>query len=249
MLREISDGGVHLSADDASAYCAYQKIGRELDQPDVVEFWKTAPFLLNFMDSYKLKERFVESIEASDANRAASEFRTAVRAGVPIGLPSDLVEAQAEVSYPHPRMRWLVNDVVGRGAWRLLWLAPSLPYYELRGVFAEPQLREFTKRLVFSAWKVAPKAIATLVSYEAERRMLSGARRARESRTEQLERTKPLLNFTRSSGRLTGLPLLGLLYPSITLARLGDPLNAALRRAGSRQSAEEILRRVEARIC
>ena len=47
MLREVSAGGLQLSADDASTYCAFQKIGRELDQPDVVEFWKTAPFLLN----------------------------------------------------------------------------------------------------------------------------------------------------------------------------------------------------------
>ena len=248
MLREIASSPMELRADDASAYCAFQRIGRKLDLPDVIEFWKSAPFLLNFMDSYKLKEKFVDSLASGDSNGSSAAFRAAVRAGIPVALPHALVEDQAELTHPHPRTRWLMNDVVGRGAWRLLWLAPSLPYYDLRGPFGESELREFTKRLIFSAWHVAPKSIATLVSCEAERRMLQATRRPGESRTAQIERTKPLLNFTRSGGRLTGLPVLGLLYPSITLARLGDPLSVDLRKAGPLRSVETVLQQVTARL-
>lgn len=226
MLREMPAVGVTLHADDARVYCAGQRIGRELEQPDTVEFWKAAPYLLNFMVDYKLKQEFVKSVEArEDSGLVASAFKESIRAQIPITLPLDQIEAQEPISPPHPRLRWMIHDVIERGAWRLLWIPPSLPYYKLEGAFADSQLTGFTKRLVFSAWRVAPRAIATLVSYEAERRMLAGTRKRNETRSDQIERTKPLLNFSQSSGRLTGMPVLGLLYPSMVLARLGDPLN------------------------
>ena len=56
--------------------------------------------------------------------------------------------------------------------WRLLWMPPSLGYYALDGPFAAPELASVTKRLVFSAWHMVPRAVASLVSYEAERRMM-----------------------------------------------------------------------------
>jgi hypothetical protein len=96
---------------------------------------------------------------------------------------------------------------------------------------------------------VAPKAIATLVSYEAERRMFEAARKPGETRKQQIERTTARLKFSRTGDqRLSGLPVLALVYPSISLARLGDPLNAEVRPAGPRQSAETTLARVEARV-
>ena len=48
--------------------------------------------------------------------------------------------------------------------------APTCPYYQLDGVFSAPELKGFTKRLVFSPWRVVPKTIASLVSHDAERR-------------------------------------------------------------------------------
>ena len=114
-------------------------------------------------------------------------------------------------------------EVLDTEAWRLLWIPPSLPYYDPLPPFDAEQLRGFSKRLVFSAWAVAPKAMAALVSYEAERRMLGKAvKRTTYSATRA--RLKPLLRFSRTKGRLPGLPVLALLYPSPTLARLGDPL-------------------------
>src|SRR5699024_10693692 len=103
---------------------------------------------------------------------------------------------------------------------------PSLPYYEPRGAYADPRLRPFTKRLVFSAWAVAPKGIATMLSYEAERRL---ARRVPTvaQRGYFATRTTGLLQLTRSEGRNTGMPVLGLMYPSVALARAGDPLTVA----------------------
>lgn len=81
-----------------------------------------------------------------------------------------------------------------------------------------------TKRLVFSSWNVVPRAISVLLSYEAERLMMKSFDASAVNTVEARERRRPLLMFARSEGRLTGMPVLSLLYPSTTLARMGDPL-------------------------
>ena len=47
-----------------------------------------------------------------------------------------------------------------------------MPYSTPEGSYAD--VKEVTKYLAFFAWNVVPDAIATLCSYEAERKMLSG---------------------------------------------------------------------------
>ena len=47
----------------------------------------------------------------------------------------------------------------------------------------------------------------------------------RPNSQESRAKRRPLLRFSRSDGRLTGLPLLSLLYPSVTLAQEADPLS------------------------
>src|SRR5439155_19245145 len=112
-------------------------------------------------------------------------------------------------------------------AWKLLWVPPSLPYYRPAGAFAEPAAERFTKRLVFSAWHVVPKTIACLLSYEAEREMMRSFESDPKNTPDERKRRRPLLRFARSDGRLTGLPVLGMVYPSLALAACGDPLALA----------------------
>ena len=119
-------------------------------------------------------------------------------------------------------MRGLTHDVLDRGAWKLAWLPPSLPYYETGGAYADPSLRDFTKRLIFSAWSVVPKAIAAMLSYEAERRAIAAA--GYSGRRYDDRPITPPLQFRMDGGRPAGMPALALLYPGLTLARLGDPL-------------------------
>ena len=123
-------------------------------------------------------------------------------------------------------MRGLVRDVLDRDAWKLAWIPPSLPYYELSGPYAEQ--RDFTKRLVFSAWNVVPKAISSVLSYEAERRLIDLRGSTTSSRRYDSTRQTGLLAFSRGTdGRLSGMPVLALLYPCAALAEAGDPLRIA----------------------
>ncbi len=81
----------------------------------------------------------------------------------------------------HARLNSLLKDTVDRNLWKLLWMPPALPYTQPQGDFAQEAASSTTKRLVFSSWLVVPKAIAAVLSYEAERRMISADRKTEPS--------------------------------------------------------------------
>lgn len=203
-----------------------QKISRALGQGDVLEYWKSAPYLLNFMDGYRLKKAFQKTVSAAEDG----ELATLLAREGSLLLPWEDVSGYSKVDPGNARLRDLLADTIGVGAWRLLWMPPSMPYYRLEGVFAEPAVERLTKRLVFSAWVVVPKMIATLLSYEAERRMIRSFEEEPENSVEARQRRRPLLRFPppqEDRRHPPGMPVLGMLYPCATLARECDPLRAA----------------------
>jgi hypothetical protein len=136
-------------------------------------------------------------------------------------------------------MRDLFSITIERGLWKILWLPSSMPYSTPDGPFAD--IGDVTKHLVFSAWNVVPDAIAALCSYEAERRMLSAFPK-RVIHDQLYDELRPLLRYTRSAeGRLTGMSVLILLYPSPSLADLVDPLEIALAYLGDGLIPSEVL--------
>lgn len=224
MLTEVPATGVTLDALDVDSFVGLQKVARALSQPDAVEYWKSAPYLLSFMDAYKLKEQFV----AHAAKGEAASLASAIARHSGLALSIDDIEAYRRIDPANARLRALTADTLDRGMWRLLWLAPSLPYYELSGEYAGPAAGT-TKRLIFSAWHVVPKVVAALLSYEAERRMLQvGADGQPGLNTpDARKRRRGPLRFSIADGRPTGMPALALLYPSLTLALDFDPLTSA----------------------
>jgi hypothetical protein len=217
MLVERRPEGLSLQATELENYAAVDALARQLDAGDVLEYWKSAPYLLSFMDDYKL----IRALERVAETQQRDRFSDLVRGQHLLG--AERIERYERIDAENPRLRSLIAEILDAEAWRLLWIPPSLPYYELGPPFDAEQLAGFSKRLVFSAWAVAPKAIAALMSYEAERRMLGKATK-RTSYSETRTKLKPLLRFSRTRGRLPGLPVLALLYPSPILAELGDPL-------------------------
>lgn len=217
MVAEREWAGVTLASADVLDYRRLARTAEVVKGFDPLEFWRSSPYVLELMDGYKLKQRL--EAHAPDDARLIEAFSVE---GTRLSWKE--IESYRALDPGNAKMRGLVEDVIESGAWRLAWIPPSLPYYELGGAYADPGLRTFTKRLIFSAWNVVPKAVSTVLSYEAERRLMTsgGASSRRYS-----ERARPLLNFTRSDGRLSGMPVLGILYPSVSLAELGDPLRIA----------------------
>ncbi|QEG27767.1 ATP-dependent helicase HepA [Gemmata obscuriglobus] len=225
MLKEMPRTGLTLTARDVATYPQLRRVADALDAGEVLEFWKSAPFLLNFMENYEVKRAFRDALEVT----AREETLAGILSETPDLLLSwKDVSAYQAVDPGHAGLRKLAAETVGAGAWELLWVPPSLPYYQPAGAFAGERAGRFTKRLVFSAWHVVPKTITCLLSYEAEREMMRSFETDPKNTPDERKRRRPLLRFARSDERLTGLPVLGMVYPSLTLAAVGDPLALAL---------------------
>jgi hypothetical protein len=254
MLAQIPPDDVKLDPRDLLAYVELQSIARQLDIPNIVEYWKSSSYLLNFMEDYKLKRQFHEAL-ASPEKRPALIQGLARQRHLLLSWP-DLEHYEA-LDPRNARLRGLIGQVMDAGTWQLLWLPPSLSYYGLEGPFKDHAQNRLTKRLIFSSWRVVPKVISTVLSYEAERRAVKlhephalNTDADRERRSSTL-----LLRISMARDRATGMPVLALMYPCIVLARRYDPLRLARQRADEGPLSlqelegmiwEDIIRRLEA---
>lgn len=221
MLQEIPANGMQLTASDVTSYLGVQRVARMLGQGDVLEYWKSSPYLLNFMEEYELKRKLKRAIEDPLLDR---ETVRAVQNACQNSLNRDQIERYRELDPANVRLRQLSDDLIQRKVWELLWVPPSLPYYQGDGPYADPNLQGFTKRLVFSSWQVVPKAIAAILSYQAEREMVRTFRRKARNTAEARKKRRALLRFTVARGRPAGMPALAMLYPCQVFAELCDPL-------------------------
>ncbi len=213
------------------------KVARALKVSDTVEYWKSSPYLLNFMKGYELKR-----VLSQELDRPSKELIEILNRGGEQLLRRKQFDRYQELNPANARLRSLLLDTVASGQWKLLWIPPSLPYWTPQDAYAD--LASTTKTLVFSAWQVVPDAIASLCSYEAERLMLA-ADPDRPRYTALTRERKPLLRFSSNSQeRLSGLPVFALVYPCVTLAREIDPLAISIELGKQGLPSLEDVRRV-----
>jgi hypothetical protein len=253
MLKEVRSS-VPVTIEDIEAFLETGHLINWLESvngaqlTDQTEYWKSAPFLLNFMEQYKLKQSFdTTADELRRGSRAAKELAARLLTCDHSLLSTDAMENYQAIDPANSRLRVLANETLkcgGADLWRLLWLPPSATYYRLEGPFAQAGLAKFTKRLIFSSWKVVPKAISVMLSYEAERQMFKSFDADSRNTAADRERRARLLDFSRSQGRLTGMPVLGLVYPCSFFATYCDPLELAkpALSEGNRPALADLLR-------
>lgn len=249
MLRHMPND-TRLQTQDLHAYVKHENVAAAIGYASTVEFWKSAPYLLNFMDDYHFKRAFLQKAASStcgELHRLLADRKHLLLHGRDITNYRPVEPANA-------RLRPLMADTLGQGAWKLLWMPPSLPYYRLSGAYANQDPAStsspLTKRLVFSCWTVVPKVIAALLSYEAERQSILSQDRHATNTAAARKARRPLLRFAKSQDRLTGMPVLSMIYPSVSLARLGDPLavGGALLRNGALPTDEEVVAAVQVQV-
>ena len=226
MLTYIEPNDVKLLSGDALAYVELQSIARELEIPNTIEYWKSSSYLLNFMEDYKLKRKLHDALAHGEKREA---ILTSLSKSRHLLLSWEEIEKYKALDPRNARLRALLKQVIDSNIWQLLWLPPSFPYYELAGPFRNYSNISTTKRLIFSSWRVVPKVISTILSYEAERNSAKLFNKLAVNTEEERERRRKisLLRIAIAKDRLTGMPVLALMYPSITLARRYDPLNLA----------------------
>lgn len=225
MVKERAEGFCQLDLQDLEAYSLFDKVSREVGSGDVVEYWKSAPYLLNLMDDYELKRRFERELAKKDLKASLVSL---LKKNAKKMLRAQTTSTFGKIDPANPKMRALLASQLDNGSWKLLWVPASLPYYRPTGAYKQKELLGHTKSLIFSSWQVVPKAIAIIGSYEAERRMVTAYREAKLDYREERKARKPLLVFTRKEDRLAGMANLSLLYPCLTLASKIDPLKVAL---------------------
>lgn len=230
MLDPVPRRAAELRASDLAGYVSFDGALSDASASGdgaVLQYWLSAPYLANLMDDYKVKRRLRE---AARTRKSSAALARRWRSGAGL-LPFDDVRAYREIDPANPKLRALLSDVIDGGMWHLLWLPPTLRYHD-GGPHFERAVGS-TKRLVFSSWRVAPRAIAALASYEAERLQVTRGDRGAENTPKGRERLdRRLLDFKveKASGRKAGMPALALMYPCLALAAI-DPLELCRSRA------------------
>lgn len=223
MLTHKTFDHLTMETSDVHGWRALDDLAQDLGVPGAFEYWRSAPYTVNLMDQgYQLQERLLDAVESEDPTITATlkKHQDAL-------LPWSAIEQYQRVDPANAKLRALLGDVLDSGAWRLAWISPSLPYVTPGGVYAQQAAQHFTKRLIFSAWNIVPKTVAALVSYEVERQAVTQSIAAGAQPRYQ-DRISPPLQFARNAeGLPRNLPNLTVLYPSVSLARLGDPLSVA----------------------
>ena len=234
MLDE-TEASTPVNPDDLRAYVRIGSLAEAVAHHEPTEYWKSAPYLVNFMEAYKLKQAVAEAAELGLLDGEDLEPGPGL-------LSWDDIEAYRRIDPQNARLRWLLDDLERRRAFELLWVPASMRYYDAGSVYESPEAGGFTKRLIFSGWTVVPKVVSSLVSFEAERQAFAG--RDHNYTTDYARRGGGRLDL-RTSERTTerrpgeapgdrraaAMTAFILTWPSPSLAELGDPRPIGARRA------------------
>ena len=209
-----------IRAEDFADYVSLRRVAEAVDAPFTVEYWKSAPYFLNFLEGYQVGEQIRERMKKAES-RATLEplFRGARR------IARSEVERFRPLDWGNARLRALADDTLTGGSWRLLWMPPSLRYHRPGGAYAAVS-GDLTKRLIFSSWVAAPSAIASLLSYEVERRIFEGAGIS-ENTPAARAASSGRLDYGTAGDRPAAMSTLALFWPHPALATVTDPLEAA----------------------
>ena len=239
MLVESTSQIYDLAVEDVVDYLGLEAVAENVKQRSPLEYWKSSPYLLNFMDGYKFKQEFEKKAQEEAPGNGLADV---LLKHPDLLLSRNQIQSYQPIDLGNPRLRNLVQSTITEGYWQLLWVPPSLSYYQLGEPFKDKA--ELTKKLIFSAWRVVPKTVAVLLSYEVERQIFPFYRRGFEYSS--YSDIRPLLQLQFQNERLTGMPVLGLMYPSRVLAENCDPLQ--IRKEGGFLALEDVLGIVEGKI-
>lgn len=161
---QIEDINDFVALDDITSYLNKQHKD-SLNIP--LEYVKSCPYALSFLDSYAHKEKLRE---LSSNNVTLQRLLNKTKHGwldlASINMYKPLISSRGK-AMPNAKFRLLLEQTVLNNGWKYLWIPPSVPYYQLSGAFKGSE--GYSKTLLFSSWKMVPRMVASLVSYEAER--------------------------------------------------------------------------------
>ena len=238
-VRRLATGSP--SATDLREWACLRELGRRVESPIDLEYWKSIPYFASFMDGYKSADRVKAELEGPDAAEVGG-LLAATRS-----LDPTAVTAFEPVDLGNAHLRALADETLDRGWWKLLWVPPTMPYVEPGPYFSPMSDGSVTKHVIFSAWTGVPTAIAGLLSYEADRLAAGDRSLFRENTSDARKAVGARLLYRLNEGRAAAMSTLALFWPHPSLAELGDPL-AAARGEGGIVSADALVRTIDEKL-
>lgn len=221
-----------LQSEDVKDFILFDKIVEHLNEvhksrlPIPLEYVKSCPYPLSFLTQYAHKKKLEKHYAEDPAlKKLVNQTRNGWLDLKKVKNYKPLYPGNAD-SIPNAKIRLLFQNTVENNGWRYLWIPPSIEYYPGQGAFKSS--KGYTKTLIFSAWKMVPRMVASMVSYEAERRSVGEIQRENSSRPPNYFEKKrypyPLLTFKVKVEDLSlqGMNNFMLSYPSIYLSTLYD---------------------------
>lgn len=226
----IDDSSVHhalsISEGDIHTYVDMGRMLRDIgeDRSLLVDYAKSTPYLMSYMNHYKVKER-VERIIKRNPDEVAKTR------GKYLWINRNWLENYGEIPSNNARLEELKRQIFQNRSELYMWVPPSRPYYGLEGVYKDS--KGFSKILVFSSWEMVPKMIGSMISYEEERKTIGVVSNDEKLKTEnnkyfteaKLRYPSARLRFNVSKGEPRGMYMFCLLYPSETLAEVYKPID------------------------
>ncbi len=214
-----------------------------------IDYVKSCPYLMSFMRKYKIKEQ-IERYYRKNKYELESE-----RVQNLLWLSRSKISKYEELPKTNARLEALKEKVFINGAEKYLWIPPSMPYYEMQGVYKNS--KGFSKILVFSAWEMVPRMIGVMLSYEAER--LTVGKLVNQIKNKDIKNTgyfakgtrkypSPRLRFNTSNGEVRGMNLLTLIYPSKVLADMYSPIESLNKHESLKDIEKSIRRRLAGKL-
>jgi hypothetical protein len=270
ILDKWRQGGIPFGLPDIRNYVATDQIAAALSRAyqgrrhvigNPIEYCKSAPHPLSYLDGYALKKLLKEFRRNESVRTVLKQNRDAwldTRGTNRYTLRVGQTEGQSGTNaFAHARLASLVEESIGANGAKLLWIPPSLPYYQLGGGFRNAA--GFSKVLVFSGWVMVPRMIASLLSYEVERQTVGdpATRESRETATRCYftPRNKPnykrhpvpLLVYRAEDGDAVTAKSMSnfcCLFPCLTLANAYDPILSFQPTASVEQVRQDLAKRI-----
>ena len=238
---------LRITAADIRAYMQAEKVLEDIHLAGhvPVDYVKSCPYLLSFMQDYKLKRDVKKYFQANPR-----ELSVLNRDG--LWLKRQSFDRYESIDPGNARLAQVQERVFQQNAEKLLWVPPSRPYYPLSGAFSGTE--HFTKTLIFSSWEMVPRMLSCMLSYEAERRTIGELAKAnpeREARYFHKDNKRfPVarLNFSVNKNTPKAMTLFCLMYPSRVLASCYDPIMCMKQGMDLKQIEQSVKEQIKARM-
>lgn len=173
------DTYLKISTGDIASYCQMQEVLGECNKMSEgrfgvktlpMEYAKSSPYLLSFMDKYKLKEKLA---------KAYTEHPWKIKQKQQYLIKKKHINTYERIPSCNAKLDKLSNILFGekgeKHGEQLFWIPASHPYYKIPASNVFAKNHDFSKVLVFSAWEMVPRMIACMISYAIEQKSISHA--------------------------------------------------------------------------